>query len=65
MNPLSDYGIDYTVAVRTAGPEDLPELVEYLMDELPYRWIDSYWEMSTHDPDVLEVTDRGFKFLST
>ncbi|HEX8831884.1 MAG TPA: hypothetical protein VF705_12000 [Longimicrobium sp.] len=63
MDPLTGFMIDYAEAIGTAGPEDLAALIEYLFDELPYRWIDSYREMSSHEPEILEVPDRGFTFL--
>lgn len=63
MNPLTDFPIDYAEAVGTATPDELAALIEFLLDELPYRWIDAYREMSKHEPNVLEVPDRGFTFL--
>lgn len=63
MNPLTDFLVDYVEVTGPATSDDLEALIEFLFDELPGRWIDSYGEMSSHEPEVLEVRDRGFTFL--
>lgn len=63
MDPLSDFAIDYVGLLGNAGPEDMSELLKFLGEELPNRWIDAYHEMTQHEAYILDVPDRGFNFL--
>lgn len=63
MDPFTDFAIDYDSLLRGAGPEDLDELVKFLIETLPGLWIDRYHEMVDHEPYILDVPDRGFNFL--
>ena len=63
MDPMTDFPIDYVGVLGSAGPEDLDELVKFLLEELPARWCDEYRAMVRHQPYILDVPDRGFNFL--
>jgi hypothetical protein len=62
-DPMKDFAIDYAWMISRARPDQYEELVEYLIDELPYRWSEQYRLMIDHEPYILDVPDRGFNFL--
>lgn len=60
---LTPARIDYGRLMASAPNQDLAELRVFLIEELPYAWLDAYIATNPHQPNVHRVTVDGFEYL--
>lgn len=63
MDPLYDFCINYEGILREGEGLDGDALIACVTPILIDCWIDDYGDMVDHKPCILDVPDRGFKFL--
>ena len=56
-------GINYDEILGTGPTGDLDRMREFLVDELPYVWLDHYLAMLPHQHNVHRITLEGFEYL--
>ncbi len=54
--------VDYKAVLEEAVSRSV-EVVEFLLEELPYLWRDAYVEMTAHPPNVVRWRYRDFEYI--
>lgn len=55
--------LDYDCIIAQLGGCSVEELTALLMEELPYRWLDAYLEMTTRQTSVVRIRRGTFEYI--
>ena len=60
---ISEGLVDYQSIVSARTSADLKDVINFLSDELPFVWSDSYKRLTPHQPSIDSIHIEGFEYL--